>query len=86
MRKALLGFLAGICFIGIVFVLVGCNRQLIDTTYAYDYAWIELPGGEVVEGKIQSWKDYEDGDQIQVTIDGKTYLTSTERAVLMKGE
>ena len=43
--------------------LVACgNRQLLDTTYTYDRAIISLPNGEVVDGKIQSWRDYEDGD------------------------
>ena len=37
-----------------------------------------------IEGKVDSWKDYEDGDQIQVVIDGVTYLTDTTRCVLVK--
>jgi hypothetical protein len=31
---------------------------------------------EVVEGKLNSWLDFDDSDVIQVKIDGKTYLTS----------
>lgn len=62
--------------------LTGCNQQLIDVTYRYDYAWIALPDGSCVEGKVQSWTDYEDGDQIQVKIDGVMYLTDTTRCVL----
>lgn len=65
-------------------VLSGCNKQLIDTTYDYDYAYIALPNGECLEGTIQSWKDYNDGDQIQVTINGSTYLTDTTRVVLIR--
>lgn len=64
-------------------VLAGCNKTFIDTTYAFDYAYVELPNGTVVEGKVQSWKDFDDGDQIQVTIDGKTYLTNSTRVVLV---
>ena len=64
-------------------MLAGCNKTLIDTTYAFDYAYVELPTGEIIEGKVQSWKDFEDGDQIQVTIDGKTYLTNSTRIVLV---
>lgn len=67
----------------VMIVITACNRSPIDTAYSYDYAWIELPGGNIIEGKVSSWIDFDDGDQIQVTIDGKTYLTDTTRAVLV---
>lgn len=35
-------------------------------------------------GKIESWKDYDDGDQIQVKIDGTTYLVHSVNIVLIK--
>ena len=60
------------------------NRQLIDLTYSYDYAIILMPDGSVVKGKVQSWTDFEDGDQIQVKIDGKTYLTHSMNVVMIK--
>ena len=63
--------------------LCGCNKQIIDMTYAYNYAYIDIPGGSVVEGPIQSWKDYEEGDQIQVKINDVVYLTDTTRCVLV---
>ena len=63
--------------------LVGCgNQQIFDTTYKFDYAIIELPNGKIVEGKIDSWKDY-DGEQIQIKIDGVTYLTHSENIVMI---
>lgn len=52
-------------------------------TYNYNYAYVELPNGECVEGKVKSWKDFDDGDQIQVNIDGTTYLTNSTRIVLV---
>ena len=65
--------------------LVGCgNRQIFDTTYSFDRAIISLPNGEVIEGKIDSWTDYEDGDQIQVKINGVTYLVHSSDVVLIK--
>lgn len=67
-------------------VLCACNMQVVDTTYKFDYAYILLPNGEVVEGKVQSWSDFEDGDQLQIKIDGITYLTDTTRAVLVKNK
>lgn len=63
-------------------MLAGCNKQLIDTTYAFDRAIIFLPNGEVVDGKVTSWKDYE-GDQIQVKIDGVTYLVHSSNVALI---
>lgn len=63
--------------------LTGCNKEIIDTTYKYDKAIITLPSGDVVEGKVQSWNDYE-GEQIQVKINGVVYLVHAENAVLIK--
>ena len=52
------------------------NRQLLDTKYHFDRAIVKLPNGEVVDGKLTSWLDFDDSDVVQVKIDGKTYLTS----------
>lgn len=60
-----------------------CNMQVIDTTYTFDRAIISLPNGDVIEGKVTSWTDFEDGDQIQVKIDGKTYLVHSTNIVLI---
>lgn len=67
----------------IVAMFCGCNAQLIDLTYSYEYGYIKLPNGEVVEGAVSSWKDYDSGDVVQVVIDGKTYLTHYENVVLV---
>lgn len=80
-----------VSFISIILILLiilvttaGCgNKQVFDTTYTFDKAIISLPNGEVVEGEVQSWKDYEDGDQIQVKIDGKTYLVHSSNIALI---
>lgn len=66
-----------------VMVLSGCNKQMVDLTYSYEYAIIALPNGEVVEGKVTSWTDYEDGDQLQIKIAGKTYLVHSSNVVLI---
>lgn len=63
--------------------LVACNKQVVDLTYSYERAIISLPNGEIVEGKVQSWTDFEDGDQIQVKIDGVTYLVHASQVVLI---
>jgi len=64
--------------------LAGCgNKQMFDTNYKFDRAIISLPNGDVITGEVQSWRDFEDGDQIQVKIDGKTYLVHSSNATLI---
>ena len=63
--------------------LAACNKQVVDLTYSYKRAIISLPNGEIVEGKVQSWTDFENGDQIQVKIDGVTYLLHASQVVLI---
>ena len=82
MKKILCVVVASVLFGGL---LTGCNMQLVDTTFSYDTAQIQMPDGTVVSGKIDSWRDYEDGDQLQIVIDGVTYLTHAENVVLIKG-
>ena len=67
----------------ITIITTGCNRQMVDLTYKYDRAVIELPNGDIIEGDVQSWRDYEDGDQVQVKIDGVQYLVHSSDVVLI---
>ena len=82
MKKAIVFVLVPVLILGIL-ILAGCNKQMVDLTYSYEYAIIGLPNGQVVEGKVSSWTDFEDGDQIQVKIDGKTYLVHSSNIVLI---
>lgn len=77
--------LALIIFLAIILVsCTGCyNKQLLDLTYHYDRAIVRLPNGEIVEGRVSSWIDFEDGDSIQVKIDGKMYLTHISNVCLI---
>lgn len=76
--------LAIILVLGLALViLTGCNKQIFDTTYSFDSAILTLPNGKVIEGKVERWTDYEDGDQIQVKINGKTYLVHSSNIVLI---
>ena len=75
---------AGVATAALALSLSGCgNRQLFDTTYTFNEAILSMPDGSVVSGKVSSWRDYEDGDQIQVVIDGTTYLVHSSNIVLM---
>lgn len=60
------------------------NKAIIDLTYAYDRAIIQLPNGEIIEGRVESWTDYADGDQIQVKVNGKVYLVHSSDVALIK--
>lgn len=64
-------------------IFTGCNKQIIDTTYTFDKAIIYV-GGEWITINVDSWKDYEDGDQIQVKdTDGNTYLVHSINITLI---
>lgn len=76
-------FAIAIATILLAMSLSGCNKQVVDLTYSYERAIISLPNGEIIDGKVQSWTDYEDGDQIQVKIDGVTYLVHSSQVVLI---
>ena len=82
MKKIIAALLAALT-LAVALIAAGCNKQMVDLTYSYEYAIIGLPNGEVVEGKVSSWTDFEDGDQIQVKIDGKTYLVHSSNIVLI---
>lgn len=79
--KKKVSILALVIMMGVT--ISACNKQIIDTTYKYDKAIIAFPNGEVVEGAISSWTDYEDGDQIQVKINGVSYLVHSSNIVLI---
>ncbi len=64
--------------------LSGCNYKLFDTNYRFDVAVIRLPDGSVITGEVQSWRDFEDGDQIEVKVDGTVYLVHSTNVALLK--
>ena len=78
MKKALVGIILTST------LLVGCgNHQVFDMQYTYNYAIIQLQNGEVVEGKVIKWCDYE-GEQLQVYMDdGNVYLTNSYNCTLI---
>ena len=81
--KKIIALLLAVIVVLAASLLAGCNKQMVDLTYSYEYAIIGLPNGETVEGKVSSWTDFEDGDQIQVRIDGKTYLVHSSNVGLI---
>ena len=64
--------------------LTGCNYQMADTVYSFDRAIINI-GDKTIEVEVKAWRDFEDGDQVQIVApDGTVYLTDTTRCVLIK--
>ena len=80
MKKRILALLcAGTLMLG----MTGCgNQQLLDTTYTFSHAVIAMPDGSTISGKVESWKDWENSDTVQVKIDGVTYWTHSSNVVL----
>ena len=72
-----------VMIITLIFCGFGYNKSLIDLTYAFDEAMIFLPNGQVIHGEVDTWTDFEDGDQLQVTIEGITYLTHSSNVLLI---
>lgn len=70
----------------LAFTLTACkvgNRQIgWDTTQTFTYAIVELGNGEVIEGTVTSWRDFDDSDVVQFTIGGVTYLTHYSKVIL----
>ena len=83
MKKLRVPVLLLVTILVTVLVMSGCNKQMVDLTYYDERAILSLPNGDVVEGKVTSWTDFEDGDQIQVRIEGKTYLVHSSNIVLI---
>lgn len=66
--------------------LSGCNLQVIDTTWRYDIAYINV-GDETITCEVSSWKDYQESDMIQVKCkDGRTFLGHSSAIILQSGE
>ena len=60
------------------------NKDWVDTVYYYDEATLLLQDGTVVRGQVEQWTDFEEGDQIQIRINGKTYLTHISNVTLIQ--
>lgn len=82
MKKRIL-ILAMVLILAMSFTACG-NKSLIDTTYTFNRAIIQLQDGTVVDTKIKTWNDY-DGEQLQIiTKDGTVYLVNSVNCTLIK--
>lgn len=66
-------------------VLTACgNKDILGTTYTFDYATVKLPDGTLIDGKVETWARQDHADTIRVTFeDGRgEYLTHSSNVVL----
>lgn len=83
MKKIAAAFLIFIFVLG-AFTMTGCNKQIVDLNYKYNYAIVSLMNGELIEGEISSWNDYNDSDMIQVIFtDGNIYYSHGSNILLI---
>ena len=76
--------IAVMMLVGMMIVGTACNYDVVDMNYGFDYAYVQLPNGECVEGPVDHWTDYDDSDMIQVVINGDYYYTHSINVVLVK--
>lgn len=59
------------------------NRQTwLEDTNNFTWAIIQLGNGELIEGEVASWRDFENSDTVQFTMNGITYLTHYSNVIL----
>jgi lipoprotein len=80
MKKLLITALISLSFVS----LVGCgNKDIIGTTFTFNYAKIKLVDGQIVEGKVKQWAKYEKQDSVRVTFEnGEVYYTHSSNVTL----
>ena len=79
-----------VLLVAVVALLTACsvgNRQVgMDTVQTFDTFKI-LFGDQVIEGRIKTWRDFNDSDVIQITdSSGKTYLTHYMNVLMVRNK
>lgn len=80
------------CFLFIILGAIGFsikhisgNKQIIDLSHDFDTAVVRMPDGTSQTLKIKSWKDFEDGDQLQIKLQNdEVWLLHSVNCILMK--
>ena len=64
--------------------LVACgNKDVLGTTFTFNYAKVKMVDGQIVEGKVKRWAKYEKHDSIRVTFEnGDEYYTHSSNVTL----
>lgn len=80
----------GVIFVGLLIYTrffaktTNWNKETgVDVRQEFTTAYLTTGDGQVKVFKVDSWRDFDDGDQIQFTTpEGVTYLTHASRVVL----
>lgn len=82
--KRIFAFIFALIALLCCLTLASCNYDIIDTQFSYDTAIISFSNGEKLTLQISKWRDYEDGEQLQITdIEGNVWLVSSYNCVLV---
>lgn len=75
-----------ITLFAMMLALTACgNRDMFDTVYTYNYAIVGFLDGRTEKISVKQWRDYEDGEQIQITAkDGTVYLVNSVNCILIR--
>lgn len=75
-----------VLILSLALALTACqigNRKIgWDTTQTFTHAILELGNGELIEGTVTSWRDFDESDVVQFTMNGITYLTHYSKVIL----
>ena len=82
MNKKIKKGLASILAVLSIFNMVGCNKQVVDTTYAFKTA-VMKNDGNVVLIPLQQWRDYKAESVQLITMDRMAVVTSSYLAELI---
>ena len=83
-RKTVKAIILVVIMLAALFLLSSCgNRSMgIDPYQTAKRAWINL-GGEWKLVTVESWRDYNDSDEVQIVVDGVPYWTSYVNVVMI---
>ena len=84
MKKRILAII--VVLLVLLTLTIGCNYKVVDLNYDFKNAYVKI-GEEWHDLELKSWRDYEDGEQIQlVLLDGTVLIVHSANCVLYNGE
>ena len=66
----------------LAFIIYGDYRNQSDNAH-FTWTIVQLGNGELIEGHVTSWRDFDKSDMIQVTIDDELVILTHSSNVLL---
>lgn len=83
--KRFFKFIMPILAVVVLAVFVGCNKQVIDFNLKFNRAYVKV-GDTWKDIEVKKWTDYDDGEQIQLTLpDGTVLIVHSANCILYNG-